>query len=132
MHKWIFRLLAVSLFSALSLPAQTPQKPEGEKKQDAADKKPEAPKDKPFAEVVKDAKAIKGLFTVYQTEDQTYLEILPDQFDKMYLLSLTCESGIGEAGFYAADSCGETPVMFHKQGKIVQCHSRNARACSWI
>jgi len=127
MQKWIIQVLVVSLLGALSLPAQTPQKPEGEKKQDAADKKPEAAKDKPFADVVKDAKVIKGLFTLYQTEDQTYLEILPDQFDKMYLLSLTCESGIGEAGFYAADSCGETPVMFHKQGKIVQLIAKNTR-----
>ena len=127
MHRWIFRVLAVSLLGSLSLTAQTPPKAEGEKKQDAADKKPEAPKDKAFAEVVKDAKVIKGLFTVYHTEEQTYLEILPDQFDKTYMLSLTCESGIGEAGFYAAANCGDTAVMFHKQGKIVQLVAKNTR-----
>jgi len=127
MYKWILRMLAVGLLAALSLPAQTPPKPEAEKKEDAADKKSEAPKDKPFADVVKDAKVIQGLFTFYQTEDQTYLEILPDQFDKLYMLSLTCESSIGEAGFYAAESCGETPIQFHKQGKNLQMIARNTR-----
>jgi len=134
MRKWIFGLLAVSLFGALSLPAQTPPKPMDEKKPEAAEKKPEeaekkaeAPKDKPFADVVKDAKVIKGLFTFYQTEDKTYLEILPDQFEKMYMLSLTCESSIGEEGFYAAESCGETPIMFYKQGKNVQLIAKNTR-----
>ncbi|HXW15622.1 MAG TPA: zinc-dependent metalloprotease [Terriglobia bacterium] len=127
MHKWILRVLAVSLLGVLSLPAQTPPKPDDQKKQEAAEKKPEPPKDKPFADVVKDAKVIKGLFTFYQTEDQTYLEILPDQFEKMYLLSLTCESSIGEAGFYAAESCGETPILFHKQGKNVQLIAKNTR-----
>ncbi len=127
MHKWILRVLAVSLLGVLSLPAQTAPKPDDQKKQEAAEKKPEPPKDKSFADVVKDAKVIKGLFTFYQTEDQTYLEILPDQFEKIYMLSLTCESSIGEAGFYAAESCGETPILFHKQGKIVQLIAKNTR-----
>jgi len=126
MPRWILQLLALGLLTAFSVPAQTPQKPAGEKDQGAADKKPEAPP-KSFAEVVKDAKVIKGLFTFYQTEDQTYLEILPDQFDKLYMLSMTCESSIGEAGFYAAESCGETAVTFHKQGKLIQLIAKNTR-----
>ena len=36
------------------------------------------------------------------------------------MVSLTCESGIGERGFYAAQMCGEMPVVFHKQAKNVQ------------
>src|SRR5713226_7961934 len=116
MYKWIIRMVAVSLLGALSLAAQTPPKAEGEKKPDAGDKKPEAPKDKPFAEVVKDAKVVKGLFTFYRTEDKTYLEILPEQFDKMYMLSLTCETGIGEA-----------PIAFHREGKNVQLIAKNTR-----
>lgn len=45
----------------------------------------------------------------------------------MYMLSLTCESSIGEAGFYAAESCGETPIMFHKQGKLIRLIAKNTR-----
>ncbi len=128
MRKRIIALFAVLLFCALSLPAQAPPKTDSEKKTDSAEsKKPEAPKEKAFADVVKDAKVVKGLFTFYQTEDQVFLEILPDQLDKMYMLSLTCETGLGEAGFYAADSCGETPILFHKQGKSVQLIAKNTR-----
>jgi hypothetical protein len=89
--------------------------------------KNEPPKDKPFAEVAKDAKVIKGLFTFYQTEDKTYIEIQPEQLDKMYMLSLTCETGLGERGFYAADMLGETPFVFHQQGKNVQMIAKNTR-----
>ncbi len=128
MRKWIVRLFGFTLLGALTLPAQTPPKPDTEKKPDSAEsKKPEAPKEKAFADVVKDAKVIKGLFTFYQTEDQDFLEILPDQLDKMYMLSLTCESGLGEGGFYAAASCGETPIVFHKHGKNVQLIAKNTR-----
>src|SRR5712692_8559938 len=128
MCKWIVRLFGVTLLGALTLPAQTPPKPDPEKKPDSAEsKKTEAPKEKAFADVVKDTKVIKGLFTFYQTEDQAFVEILPDQLDKMYMLSLTCESGLGEGGFYAAASCGETPIVFHKHGKNVQLIAKNTR-----
>src|SRR5258708_11336303 len=128
MRKWIVRLFGFTLLGALTLPAQTPPKPDAEKKPDSAEsKKTEAPKEKAFADVVKDAKVIKGLFTFYQTEDQAFLEILPDQLDKMYMLSLTCESGLGEAGYYAADSCGEAPIPCHKQGKSGQPVAKKTR-----
>jgi hypothetical protein len=135
MQKWIPALLSLGLLTAPGLPAlkSTPPKAQAaDKKQpdDAskdAKKDAESPKAKPFAEVVKDAKVTKGLFTIYQTEDQTYVEILPSQFDKMYMLSLTCESGIGEGAFFGAESCGETPIVFHKEGKNVMLVAKNTR-----
>jgi hypothetical protein len=142
MRKAIFVLLMAAVFLAViaRLSAQTPAgKNEGEKKQTATDqkadgdKKPagdqkaEPPKEKTFAEVVKDAEAIKGLFNFYKTEDKVLLEIQPDQFDKMYMFSLTCESGLGEGGFYADSYCGETPIVFHKEGKNVQVLLKNTR-----
>ncbi len=88
---------------------------------------PEPPKDKPFAEIVKDAQVIKGLFTLYRTEEKVYLEILPEQLEKMYLVSLTVDSGLGERGFYAAAMAGEAPIVFHKQGKNIQLRVKNTR-----
>lgn len=127
MPKWIIALLVLILLSVANSGAQAPPKPDSQEKQKDEKKPPEASKPKPFDEVVKDARVIKGLFTIYQTEDQTYLEILPSQFDKMYMFSLTCESGIGEGGIYGAESCGETPIEFHKQGKMVQLIAKNTR-----
>src|SRR5262245_39364702 len=73
---------------------------------------PEPPKDKAFADIVKDAQVIKGLFTLYRTEEKTFLEIMPEQLEKIYLVSMTIDSGIGEGGFYAASMAGEAPVFF--------------------
>lgn len=128
MTKWLGSLvIALSLFSS-AIPALPPQKPDNEKKNESAEKqKPEPPKEKPFDEVIKDSKSIKGLFTLYQTDEKVFLEIQPDQFDKMYMLSLTCESGLGEGGFYGAEMCGETPIIFHKEGKNIQLIAKNTR-----
>src|ERR1041385_4037983 len=82
-------------------PAQSPAAPAtapaADPKKPAMPDKPEPPKDKPLADVVKDAQVIKGLFTLYRTEEKTFLEILPEQLDKTYLVSMTVDSGIGEA-----------------------------------
>jgi hypothetical protein len=89
--------------------------------------KPEPPKEKAFADVVKDAQVVKGLFTLYRTDEKVFLEILPEQFEKIYLVSMTIDSGIGERGFYAAAMAGEAPIVFHKQGKNVQLVVKNTR-----
>jgi Met-zincin/Domain of unknown function (DUF5117) len=116
-----FVLCSLALVSAL--PAQTPV-PAAETAE-TDEKKTEPGKDKAFAEIVKDAQTIRGLFTIYRRDEKSYLEILPGQFDKTLIFSLTCESGLGERGFYAAQMCGETPFVFHKSGKIVQMIARN-------
>src|SRR5262249_51362736 len=126
-RKRISPFLVAFVLAASIAGAQAPQKSEPEKKTETAEKKPETPPEKPFADVIKDAKPIKGLFTLYQTEDKVFLEIQPDQLDKMFMLSLTCESGLGEGGFYGAEMCGQTPVVFRRQGKNVQLIAKNTR-----
>jgi hypothetical protein len=130
MHKILasFPLAALLFVFPAELAPQAPAKADAEKKPEQADaKKPETPPDKPFAEVIKDAKVTKGLFTFYQNDEKVFLEIRPEQFDKLYMLSLTCESGLGEGGFYGAEMCGETPVAFHREGKNIQLIARNTR-----
>lgn len=110
-------------------PSQQQQQPSSAAQQPAGARPatPEPPKDKPFAEIVKDAQVIKGLFTLYRTDEKVYLEILPEQLEKMYLVSLTVDSGLGERGFYAAAMAGEAPIVFHKQGKNIQLRVKNTR-----
>src|SRR5438445_11709088 len=127
MRNWIRSSMLALLLPVLPLSAQTPAKTDNEKKSESAEKKPETPPEKHFADVVKDAQILKGLFILYKTEDKVFLEILPDQFDKMYMLSLTCESGLGEGGFYGGEMCGEQPISFHRQDKNVQLLARNTR-----
>jgi hypothetical protein len=86
----------------------------------------EEPKEKSFAEFIKDMKAVHGLFTVYRNDEKVLLELQPSQLDKVFMFSVTCESGAGERGFYAAQMCGEMPIVFHKTGKSIQILSRRA------
>ena len=126
-------LLPMLLVFSSTLAAQQPQ-PQPSQQQPgpsaqpaAAQKPPEPPKEKAFAEVVKDAQVINGLFTLYRTDEKVYLEILPDQLEKIYLVSFTIDSGLGERGFYAAAMAGEAPIVFHKQGKNIQLRVKNTR-----
>jgi hypothetical protein len=121
----------VTVASAVAQDKPAPPSPQNDtagSKPDAADtRKPDPPPEKPFAELIKDATAIKGLFNLYRTEEKVYLELRPEQFGKTYMISLTCESGIGERGFYAAQMCGERPVVFERQGKSVRLVGKNTR-----
>ena len=123
-------LLGSLMFSAQAQQPQPQQSPAPQAAAPADAKKPtapEPPKDKAFADIVKDAQVIKGLFTLYRTEEKVFLELLPEQLEKTYLVSLTVDSGIGERGFYAAAMAGEAPIVFHKQGKNVQLVFKNSR-----
>ncbi|HET8546929.1 MAG TPA: zinc-dependent metalloprotease, partial [Bryobacteraceae bacterium] len=86
---------------------------------------PPATDPKPFAELVKDAKEIPGLFRVHRSEDKVYLEIAPENFDKMYMFSMTCDQSLGERGFYAAEMCGEAPFTIRKVNKNIQFVLKN-------
>lgn len=112
---------------AVIAPTAAQQTPETQAPKAAEAKKPEPPKEKTFAEIVKDAKEIKGLFTLWQTDEKLYLEVLPDQLDKVYMLSLTADSGIGERGFYAAAMTGETAILLRKRAKNLQILAKNSR-----
>jgi len=128
MTKWTASLAIALCLLYPAIPTFCAQNPDKEKKPASSEeKKSDAPKEKTFEETVKDAKVIKGLFTLYQTDEKVFLEIQPNQLDKMYMLSLTCESGLGEGGFYGAEMCGQTPVTFHKEGKTIQLIAKNTR-----
>ena len=103
---------------ALQQPAQTAQ---------SAPAAPEQPPLKPFAEVVKEAEVLRGLFTLYRKDDKVYLELLPEQFDQPYLLSPTMETGIGERDFYGGNyfNGDEFLISFHRLGKNVQLIKKN-------
>lgn len=122
----------------LAAAAQEPPKPEAPKAEPAkaepakpAPPKPDAaksatPAEKPFDEVVKGITPLTGLFTIYKNDEKLYLEIKPEQFDRVFLFNVTCESGIGDGFIFPSAMCGETPFVFHKQGKNVQLIARNA------
>ena len=51
----------------------------------------------PFAVVIREARRIDGPLTLWQKEDKVWIEIMPAQWGKPFLLSPKIKSGIGEA-----------------------------------
>jgi hypothetical protein len=51
----------------------------------------------PFAVVIRDARRIEGPLTLWQKDDKVWIELMPDQLGKPFLLSPKIKSGIGEA-----------------------------------
>jgi hypothetical protein len=118
-------VLASGLALGQAAPAQTPS---GEAKPPEAAAKPAAPADpKPFADVIKDAKVISGLFRIYRGEDKVYMEVAPENLDKTFMFSMTCDQSLGERGFYAAEMCGEAPFSIRKVNKNIQFVLKNTR-----
>jgi len=51
----------------------------------------------PFAVVIREARRIEGPLTLWQKDDKVWIELMPDQLGKPFLLSPKIKSGIGEA-----------------------------------
>ncbi len=83
---------------------------------------------KTFKNVIKDYQKIEGLFTLYWNKEisKAFLEINPDQFEKIYLAGLTRQSG---DGYYLDGSSmlDEYPFMFKQVGERVQLVNVNVK-----
>jgi Met-zincin/Domain of unknown function (DUF5117)/Domain of unknown function (DUF5118) len=55
---------------------------------------------RPFNDLIKDAKVTKGWFTTYQKDDKVWLEVLPEQFNQTFAMSMNITHGIGEKNLY--------------------------------
>ncbi len=82
---------------------------------------------KPFAEVVKDAKEQPGLFTLYSKDDKIWLELKPDQFDHPLFLQINRTHGIGERGPFVSPMLRSYIVEFHRLGNLVQLLAKNTQ-----
>jgi hypothetical protein len=81
---------------------------------------------KPFADVIKGFKQLEGLFTFYWDEDsgRAYMEIKPDQLNKIYLCSVTRQAA--EAQFFdSAAQMQEFPFIFVKAGQKIEFNYKN-------
>ena len=82
---------------------------------------------KPFAEVVKDAKEQGGLFNLYTKEDKIWLEIKPDQFDHPFFLHIGRTRGIGQREPFVSPMLRSYIVEFHRLGNLVQMLAKNTQ-----
>ncbi len=80
---------------------------------------------KPFKDVIKDAKEIPGLFTLYQKDEKVWLAIAPDQFDQPFFFTYNIPRSVGERGLYGSQMGNDYLVVFHKIGNQIQMIARN-------
>jgi hypothetical protein len=83
---------------------------------------------RPFADVIKDAKKIDGLFTLYEKEDKVYLELSPEQLGQLFFLQANVARGLPEDMALAAFRMLRSHVItFKRQHNTLQVIARNFR-----
>jgi hypothetical protein len=87
--------------------------------------RPDAAAPKPFAEVIKGAKTIPGYFTLHQKDEKLWIEIRPEQFDKLFFFSYNIPQSVGERGLYGSQMGSSALVSFHRIGTQVQLIASN-------
>jgi Met-zincin/Domain of unknown function (DUF5117) len=78
--------------------------------------------ERPIEMFLKDTKKIDGLITLYRHEKTGRLlaEIEPGQLNRSYLMAMTLESAIGEAGLYSGLPLGDFLFTFRKVNNTLQ------------
>jgi len=112
--------VGIFLFTVSPNPAAAQEsKPEGEQ---------EKPKYPPYAQVLKDAKAIDGVIKLHQKESQLFAELSAGQFNKDFIILMSIAKGIGEMPLLAGWSWGDDAVwQFRKVDDNVHLVRRNVR-----
>jgi Met-zincin/Domain of unknown function (DUF5117)/Domain of unknown function (DUF5118) len=82
---------------------------------------------KPFAEVIKEAKEHKGLFTLYSKDEKVWLELQPEQLEKLYFLQVNLNQGLSSSYLAARRMFKGEAVVFRKVGQSIQVIARNFR-----
>ena len=90
-----------------------------------------AQRERPFADVVKDAKEDDGLFRLWTRDDRVWIEIAPDQLNKPFFLTSNLNRGIGEnrmfGGMMTYPAGLSQVVEFRKYGSLVQLVAKNTK-----
>ncbi|HJV60003.1 MAG TPA: zinc-dependent metalloprotease [Albitalea sp.] len=80
---------------------------------------------RPFADVIKDATRIDGLFTLWQKDDKVWIELKPSDFDKPFFMSPKIKTGMGEGRFYGGLMGEEVVIEFRRVHNQVQMLAKN-------
>ena len=83
-----------------------------------------------FAEVSRDTKVTKGMFTLYQKDERVWIEIAPDQFETPFYFQVNSTRGIGEGGVYPNWMLRGHIIEFKRIGNNVQLIAKNHRAAA--
>jgi len=86
---------------------------------------------KPFADVVKEAKEYDGFLKLWQKDEKVWIEVAPDQLDKPIFFKSAIDQGIGEGRIFGGAMTYPMGVaqvvVFHKVGQNVQLIAKNTK-----
>jgi hypothetical protein len=80
---------------------------------------------RPFAEVIKDAKPVAGLLTVWQKDEKFWIELQPSDLNQPFFLSPKLKTGLGEGRFFGGLMGEELVIEFRRVHNQVQMLARN-------
>ncbi len=80
---------------------------------------------RPFNDVIKDAKSIAGLFSLWQKDEKVWLELKPGDFNQPLFLSPKLKTGVGEGRFFGGLMGDELVIEFRRIYNQVQMLARN-------
>jgi len=83
------------------------------------------PRPRPYRDVLKDAKALPGFFTLYQKDEKVWLEIRPEQLETPFFFSYNIPRSIGERGLYGSQMGRSRIAFLRRIGDRVQLVARN-------
>lgn len=86
---------------------------------------PNAPR--PFAEVIKDAKAQDGHFRLFRKDEKVWLEIAPGQLNQPFFFSVNIPRAVGERGLYGSQMGRSYLVEWRQVGQLIQLVALNTR-----
>ncbi len=80
---------------------------------------------KPFSDVLKDSKEMKGFFTLHRKDEKVWLEIRPEQLEKPFFFTVNVTNGIGERQLYGSQMGRSQTAYFRRIGNQVQLLAKN-------
>ena len=123
-------LAAGALAAAASLAQAQAPTPTGNAADDDAAAAPAAapapsPRPRPFRDLIKDAAALPGHFTLHRKDHRVWLELRPEQFGQAFFFSHDIAQSIGERGLYGSQMGRAHIAFFRRSGERVQLVARN-------
>ncbi len=131
MHRACLALIAVAL--VLAVPFARGQSPAGNAAETETAAPPVAPtgpgapspRPRPYRDVLKDAVAQPGHFTLHRKDDKVWIELRPAQFDEPFFFSFNIARSLGERGLYGNQMGRSHVAFFRRSGDRVQLVARN-------
>ncbi|MDR0247793.1 MAG: zinc-dependent metalloprotease [Burkholderiales bacterium] len=86
-------------------------------------------KEPPFAKIIEDATTLDGFLKLYRKDDKVWIELMPEDFDRLFYLKSNLDRGIGEKRFFGGmmtyPAGVQGVVQFRKVGRTVQMLEKN-------